>query len=126
MTVKVGPYTVRTGKDGRFDVQLPPGDVRLALDLTSLPIQYQVEGPLERTVTLAARHNAHADFPVVASAALTGSVLLDSDGNGAPDTPPKSGEAPSSSRRGPAARAPSKSTRTEISSRAGCYPARPP
>ena len=91
VSVKVGSYKVRTGKDGRFDVQLPPGDVRLALDLTTLPIQYQVEGPLERTVTLAARQTVHADFPVVASAALTGNVLLDSNGDGTPDTPATSG-----------------------------------
>ncbi len=91
VTVRVGPYRVRTDRDGRFRVQLPPGKVHLQLQLVSLPIQYQVEDTLDRDVTLVERQTSHIDFPVVASSGLTGSVLLDNDGNGTADTPPRSG-----------------------------------
>ncbi len=91
VTVRVGSYRVRTDEHGRFHVRLPPGDIRLGLELSTLPIQYQVEGGTDRAITLAERQTAKVEFPVVASAGLTGSVLLDSDGNGTPDVPPRSG-----------------------------------
>lgn len=85
--IHVGHYTVRTGPDGTFSVQLPPGPVHVALDLASLPVQYQTVGKLDRTIEVVAKQSARVDFPVEESAGIRGVVLFDADGDGQPDSP---------------------------------------
>lgn len=85
--VKVGSYVVRTDASGRFSAHLPPGPVQVSLELASVPIQYRVDGPLERNVTIADHRTSTVDFTLVASAAIRGTVLLDSNGDGKADRP---------------------------------------
>ncbi|HKI59266.1 MAG TPA: hypothetical protein VKA00_08630 [Trueperaceae bacterium] len=91
VSVRVGGYILRTGADGTFSVRLKPGRWNVSVELGSLPIEYRIDGSLERSVTLGAQRTTHVDFRAVATAGITGRVLLDSNGDGVADDPPRPG-----------------------------------
>ncbi len=91
VTLHVGSYVVHTDADGTFSVQLKPGRWHVSVDLSTLPIEYRIDGPLEKSVAVEAHRTTHADFRAVTTAAITGRVLLDSNGDGVADNPPQPG-----------------------------------
>lgn len=91
VTVHVGSYVVHSDANGAFSVALKPGPWHVSMDLSSLPIEYRIDGPLEHGVVIEAHKTTHVDFRAVTTAGISGRVLLDSNGDGVADNPPQPG-----------------------------------
>ena len=87
LVVNVGPYRLRVDKGGRFTAKLPPGEYRVGLAASTVPVRYRIDGPARKTVMIHAKMKADVAFGVVPAAGVTGHVLQDGNGDGNPDRP---------------------------------------
>ena len=87
--VRVGRYRILTGEDGTFEVELPPEDYEVRLDIATLPVTYRLQTAAETTTTVTLQEETTLAFEAVETAALRGRVLQDSDADGTPDDPPQ-------------------------------------
>lgn len=81
----VGRYRLETRADGTSTTRLPPGHVDVAVDLSRLAANLQLEGPGTRSVTLKEGTVTTVDFTLHRTAAVRGRVLIDSNGDGVAD-----------------------------------------
>lgn len=72
-----GHYTIQNLREGLFNV---------AVDRRSLPLGYLVPEQARARATVRDGHITTLDIPVIASGQVRGSVFLDANGNGRPDT----------------------------------------
>jgi len=87
LVVLIGPYRVRVGADGSFHARLRPGEYHVRLDPRSVPVTYVIEQPAEATVHVAAKATTHVALALAKGAGVSGHVLLDTNGDGTPDSP---------------------------------------
>jgi hypothetical protein len=80
-------YKLLTDAEGRFEADLPPGDYKLKIDKSTLPITFRLTSSEEIPITVSLQREIVVGFDAVATAALSGQVLLDTDGDGQPDDP---------------------------------------
>jgi hypothetical protein len=85
--LEIDRFRILTDAQGRFNADLPPGDYTLKLDKSSLPITYRLITPEKQDLTIVLQQEIQVNFDTIATAALAGRALLDTDGNGEADTP---------------------------------------
>ncbi len=93
VVLEIDRYKLLTDAEGRFSADLPPGDYTLKLDKSTLPITFRLVTEEEVAVTIPLQREIQVDFDTVATAALSGRVLLDADGDGKADEPATGAEA---------------------------------
>jgi hypothetical protein len=80
--VRLGPYAMSTGADGRFAFRnVPPGSVDLFVDERGLPAEYASDGERVR-VNPVARSDRDVVLRVAPLATITGRVFVDRNRNG--------------------------------------------
>ena len=81
----VGRYRLTTGANGSLRIRLPPGSVKVAVDLSRLTANLQLNGSGTRSVALKDGATTTVSFELHRTAAVRGHVLVDSNGDGVAD-----------------------------------------
>ena len=77
---------VTTGPDGQFEfVQVPIGTSRVGIDVSALPVDYDIPAIASLQVEVARNARARAEFGVVPLGSIDGTVSRDANGNGVVD-----------------------------------------
>ena len=77
---------VTTGPDGRFEFsRVPVGTSRVGIDVSALPVDYDIPAIASLQVEVARNASARAEFGVVPLGAIEGTVARDANGNGVLD-----------------------------------------
>lgn len=86
--VAVGRYRVRSDDDGAFTVRVPPGSYQVAVDVSTLPLAYLLDGDARGSVEVRRGEVVPLAIAATRTTVLRGLVLEDRAGDGLPDDPP--------------------------------------
>ncbi len=85
--IEVDRYRLLTDEEGYFSAYLEPGRYTVKVNLSTIPITFRLESLAEYEVDISAKGQTQLDFVALQTAAITGKVLQDTDGDGVADEP---------------------------------------